>query len=214
MMSGTRSRRLLLAALVSALVLPPLSLPTATEVAAVGPECSDLNLPNRLDPAPSGRITVLYNANQVTDPTELEAQARAVAIVRELQTRADDALDRYQQLGFAVPSSATIKILCAPVLGITDRNAVVPVPGQVQIKSSCVREQFADAEYNGAGFEARGVEQRLSELVDDDRPRGVPPRPARDLGPARGLPEVLGALGVHAPRVDSDAGPRHLCGCR
>jgi uncharacterized protein YegL len=140
----------LLAFLVSALVLPPLSLSTATEVAAVGPACSDFNPPNRLDPAPSGRITVLYEANQITDPTALEAEARAVAIVRELQIRADDALDRYEQLGFAVPSSATIHVRCETFRG---RDAIVTLPGLVQFKSSYVREQFADAEYNGAGFE-------------------------------------------------------------
>jgi hypothetical protein len=147
------SHRLLLAMVVAALAFPALSLPTAAPVAAVGFQCTDANLPNELPPAPGGRTWVLYDANEITDPTKPDAQARSAAIARELQRRADAALNHYDAFGLAVPAAATSKVLCAPGLGITDRNAVTPAPGNVQFKSSYVREQFADAEFNGTGFE-------------------------------------------------------------
>lgn len=124
---------------------------------ALGPQCTDSNLPNRLDPVSfnghAGRITILFDANEITDPTTPEAQARGTAIAREIQKRAEAALDRYVQLGLAVPASATFKLLCAPALDVTDRNAIVPVPGNVQFRSSYLREQFRDAVFNGSGFD-------------------------------------------------------------
>lgn len=123
---------------------------------AIGPQCTDSSLPNRLDPVPfnghPGRITVLFDANEITDATRPEAQARGTAIADEIQKRAEGALDRYAQLGFAVPSAATFKILCAPALGVVDRNAVTPLPGNVQFRSSYVRDQFRDAVFNGTDF--------------------------------------------------------------
>jgi hypothetical protein len=51
------SLRLLLAALIALVAFPPLSLQTAVDVAAFGPECSDSNLPNWLAPAPASNAS-------------------------------------------------------------------------------------------------------------------------------------------------------------
>lgn len=143
-------------ALAATVALPISSI--APDVArAAGPQCTDSSLPNRLDPVVfnghPGRITVLYDATEITDPTRPEAQARGAAIAKEIQRRAESALDRYSALGLAIPGSATIKILCAPALDVTDRNAIVPVPGNFQFRSAYVREQFRDATFNGTGFD-------------------------------------------------------------
>jgi uncharacterized protein YegL len=150
------ARKLLSVAVATLLAFPAVLGGRAPAALAIGPQCTDSNLPNRLDPAPynghPGRITVLFDANQITDPTQPDAQARGTAIAREVQKRAEGALDRYDQLGFAIPAAATLKILCAPVLDVTDRDAITPVPGNVQFRSSYIRQQFRDAVFNGTDF--------------------------------------------------------------
>lgn len=119
-MAGAVARKLVRLTLAAVLSVPAMTVVGTPAALALGPQCTDSNLPNRLDPVPfnghAGRITILFDANEITDPTTPEAQARGTAIAREIQKRAEAALDRYVQLGLAVPASATFKLLCSSAL--------------------------------------------------------------------------------------------------